>query len=270
MTAREAGGAIPMDIATKRKLISNGKERGYITYEELNDVLPEKGSEEQIEEFMKRLAELDIKLIDGGVKESKLPNKILISSSYVEVQKMTHQKMNLFLEYNQAWKHGWWICDVKDPDALPPFIKEAKVSDGEYVEVLNESLEWVDDTEPWGIGVWKIDQQRGDKEPIHDDAEREEIAEFIQENAFWGPNILKVNYDDDFPYLTGWETVDRRIKFVFPIELRAIDVEEFDKNNILKTIVNDDGDEVIDWDQHPTIVKFEDIGAWLAYKESRE
>ena len=42
------------------------------------------------------------------------------------------------------------------------------------------------------------------------------------------------------------------------------------KNNIFKTIVNDDGDEVIDWDQHPTIVKFEDIGAWLAYKESRE
>ena len=64
-------------------------------------------------------------------KKDKLPNKILISSSYVEVQKMTHQKMNLFLEYNQAWKHGWWICDVKDPDALPPFIKEAKVSDGE-------------------------------------------------------------------------------------------------------------------------------------------
>ena len=47
-------------------------------------------------------------------------------------------------------------------------------------------------------------------------------------------------------------------------------MEEFDKNNILKTIVNDDGDEVIDWDQNPTIVKFEDIGAWLAYKESRE
>ena len=176
--------------------------------------------------------------------------------------------MNLFLEYNQAWKHGWWICDVKDPDALPPFIRETKVSDGEYVEILNENLEWVDDTEPWGIGVWRIDQQRDDKEPTHDDSEREEIAEFIQANAFWGPNILKVNYDDDFPYLTGWETVDRRIKFVFPIELRAINVEEFDENNILKTIVND-GDEIIDWDQHPTIVKFEDIGAWLAYKESR-
>ena len=41
VTAREAGGTIPMDIATKRKLISNGKERGCITYEELSDVLPE-------------------------------------------------------------------------------------------------------------------------------------------------------------------------------------------------------------------------------------
>ena len=229
MTAREAGGAIPMDMA-----------------------------------------KLDIKLMDVSVKESKPPNKILIGSSYVEVQKMAHQKMNLFLEYNQAWKHGWWICDVKDTDAAPPFIRETKFSDREYVEASNENLEWVDDTEPWGIGVWKIDQLRGDKEPTHDDTEREEIAEFIQANAFWGPNILKVNYDDDFPYLTGWETVDKRIKFFFPIELRAIDVEKFDKNNILKTTVNDDGDEVIDWDRHPTIVKFEDIGAWLAYKGSGE
>ena len=47
-------------------------------------------------------------------------------------------------------------------------------------------------------------------------------------------------------------------------------MEEFGKNNILKTIVNDDGDEVIDWDQHPIIIKFEGIKAWLAYKESKE
>ena len=85
MTAREAGGAIPMDIATKRKLISNGKERGYITYEELNVVFPEKGSEEQIEEFMKRLAELDIKLIERAVTIeagiTRYPSISLFSSS---------------------------------------------------------------------------------------------------------------------------------------------------------------------------------------------
>ena len=53
MRARDARGVIPMDEATKRKLISVGKKRGYITYDELNDALPQEYvSSEQIEDFM--------------------------------------------------------------------------------------------------------------------------------------------------------------------------------------------------------------------------
>ena len=53
MPARDARGVIPMDEATKRKLISVGKKRGYITYDELNDALPQEHvSSEQIEDFM--------------------------------------------------------------------------------------------------------------------------------------------------------------------------------------------------------------------------
>ena len=53
MRARDARGVIPMDEATKRKLISVGKKRGYITYDELNDALPQDYvSSEQIEDYM--------------------------------------------------------------------------------------------------------------------------------------------------------------------------------------------------------------------------
>ena len=53
MPAGDARGVIPMDEATKRKLISVGKKRGYITYDELNDALPQEHvSSEQIEDFM--------------------------------------------------------------------------------------------------------------------------------------------------------------------------------------------------------------------------
>ena len=53
MPARDARGVIPMDEATKRKLISVGKKRGYITYDELNDALPQEYvSSEQIEDLM--------------------------------------------------------------------------------------------------------------------------------------------------------------------------------------------------------------------------
>ena len=47
-------------------------------------------------------------------------------------------------------------------------------------------------------------------------------------------------------------------------------MEEFHKNNVLQAIVYDDGEEAIDWDQHPVIIKFEGIEAWLAYKESKK
>jgi RNA polymerase primary sigma factor len=52
--------------AALRKLLARGKERGYVTYDELNQALPpEQVSSEQIEDTMTTLSEMGINLIEG-------------------------------------------------------------------------------------------------------------------------------------------------------------------------------------------------------------
>ncbi len=56
--------------ATLKKLVARGKEQGYVTYEELNAVLPqEQVSSDQIEVVMTMLSEMGINLIDGEESE---------------------------------------------------------------------------------------------------------------------------------------------------------------------------------------------------------
>ncbi|MGD9537233.1 MAG: RNA polymerase sigma factor RpoD [Alphaproteobacteria bacterium] len=56
--------------ATVRKLIVRGKERGYVTYDELNAALPpEEFSSEQIEDTMTALSELGINLVESEENE---------------------------------------------------------------------------------------------------------------------------------------------------------------------------------------------------------
>ncbi len=56
--------------ATLKKLVARGKEQGYVTYEELNAVLPqEQVSSKQIEDVMTMLSEMGINLIDGEESE---------------------------------------------------------------------------------------------------------------------------------------------------------------------------------------------------------
>ncbi|MFP6709346.1 MAG: RNA polymerase sigma factor region1.1 domain-containing protein, partial [Alphaproteobacteria bacterium] len=62
-TEREESGDRPLidsqAEANLKKLIALGKERGYITYDELNEALPqEQVSSEQIEDFMTLLSEM--------------------------------------------------------------------------------------------------------------------------------------------------------------------------------------------------------------------
>ncbi len=53
-----------------KKMIAKGKERGYITYDELNATLPpEKMSSEQIEDVMALLSEMGINVVDGDEAE---------------------------------------------------------------------------------------------------------------------------------------------------------------------------------------------------------
>jgi len=52
--------------AAVKRLIARGKERGYITFDELNAVLPaEQSSSEQIEDVMAMLNEMGIQVVEG-------------------------------------------------------------------------------------------------------------------------------------------------------------------------------------------------------------
>ncbi|MDA1098296.1 MAG: RNA polymerase sigma factor RpoD [Proteobacteria bacterium] len=78
-TEREEGGDRPLidsqAEANLKKLIAQGKERGYITYDELNEALPqEQVSSEQIEDFMTLLSEMGVNLIEADDAEEQVAN----------------------------------------------------------------------------------------------------------------------------------------------------------------------------------------------------
>ena len=58
------------NAAAVKRLIAKGKERGYITFDELNAVLPpEHNSSEQIEDVMAMLSEMGIQVVEGEEAE---------------------------------------------------------------------------------------------------------------------------------------------------------------------------------------------------------
>ncbi len=58
--------------ATVKKLLARGKERGYVTYDEINTALPpEQVSSEQIEDTMATLSEMGINVIDGEEQDAE-------------------------------------------------------------------------------------------------------------------------------------------------------------------------------------------------------
>ena len=68
----EAGDGPLMDAAMQavKKVIARGRERGYLTYEELNQALPaEKVSSEQIEDVLAQLSEMGINVVEGEETE---------------------------------------------------------------------------------------------------------------------------------------------------------------------------------------------------------
>ena len=57
--------SLDMSQAAVKKMIADARERGYITYEQLNTVLPpEQVSSEQIEDVMSMLSEMGINVIE--------------------------------------------------------------------------------------------------------------------------------------------------------------------------------------------------------------
>ena len=64
------GPVLDMSDAAVKKLIKTAKERGYVTYDELNEVLPsEEVSSEQIEDTMSMLSDMGINVIDTDEAE---------------------------------------------------------------------------------------------------------------------------------------------------------------------------------------------------------
>ncbi len=71
-TAEAEPEAATLDVqsAAVKRLIARGKERGYITFDELNAVLPsEQNSSEQIEDIMAMLSEMGIQVVEGEEAE---------------------------------------------------------------------------------------------------------------------------------------------------------------------------------------------------------
>src|SRR5690606_14592620 len=61
---------LDMSDAAVRKMITRSKQRGYVTYDELNRVLPsDKVSSEQIEDTMAMLSEMGINVIESEEQE---------------------------------------------------------------------------------------------------------------------------------------------------------------------------------------------------------
>ena len=81
--AEEPDVSLDMSQAAVKKMIADAKERGYITYEQLNTVLPpEQVSSEQIEDVMSMLSEMGINIIeDEEVEEGEAPAGELVETS---------------------------------------------------------------------------------------------------------------------------------------------------------------------------------------------
>jgi RNA polymerase primary sigma factor len=81
--ADEADVSLDMSQAAVKKMIADAKERGYITYDQLNAVLPpEQVASEQIEDVMSMLSEMGINIIeDEEVEEGEAPVGELVETS---------------------------------------------------------------------------------------------------------------------------------------------------------------------------------------------
>ncbi len=80
---QEADVSLDMSQAAVKKMIADARERGYITYEQLNTVLPpEQVSSEQIEDVMSMLSEMGINVIeDDEAEEGEVVGELVETSS---------------------------------------------------------------------------------------------------------------------------------------------------------------------------------------------
>jgi RNA polymerase primary sigma factor len=58
-----------------KELMARGREKGFLTFDEVNDALPSDTSSDQIDDVMSMFGEHDIEVVDGAEKKMKLPDK---------------------------------------------------------------------------------------------------------------------------------------------------------------------------------------------------
>ena len=80
-----------------KKMLARSKERGYVTYDELNAVLPaEQMSSEQIEDTMAMLNEMGINLVDGEEPEDWAAAGSNIAAEMAAISARTAKKVQFF------------------------------------------------------------------------------------------------------------------------------------------------------------------------------
>jgi RNA polymerase primary sigma factor len=107
---QDGGHMLDMSQAAVKKMIAEARERGYITYDQLNQVLPpEQVSSEQIEDVMSMLSEMGINVIEdeeaeddeakGGtnVVEVSSSREVAVASSTTETLDRTDDPVRMYL-----------------------------------------------------------------------------------------------------------------------------------------------------------------------------
>ena len=105
----EAGHSLDMSQAAVKKMIGEAREKGYITYDQLNTVLPpDQVSSEQIEDVMSMLSEMGINIIEDeeaeeeeskstAVVETSSNRDVAVSSGSAEKLDRTDDPVRMYL-----------------------------------------------------------------------------------------------------------------------------------------------------------------------------
>ena len=86
--AKDEDPSLDMSQAAVKRMIADARERGYITYDQLNTVLPpEQVSSEQIEDVMSMLSEMGINVIEDDESEdgAETGNEVVPASTSREI-----------------------------------------------------------------------------------------------------------------------------------------------------------------------------------------
>ncbi len=110
MDTDEADSSLDMSQAAVKKMIADARERGYITYDQLNAVLPpNQASSEQIEDVMSMLSEMGINVIEdeeaeeggeptgGELVETSTSREVAVSSTSAEALDRTDDPVRMYL-----------------------------------------------------------------------------------------------------------------------------------------------------------------------------